>query len=353
MIANKIALVTITMLLAGFLVTITSLLSFPQSRSIVSGTSCWRNTLCRGPASPTWSGTWDKNNYSPGSRDVAPTSIILENSQEPYDVTDKVILQANESVIYDFGKLVGGVITLTYNGNGTGQLGLAFTEAKNWTGEWSDSSNGSFRPDGAVLVDIKEGRQNVYTQPDDFTRGGFRYLTLFTRSTDSSQLLEITDVSLEISFQPDWSNLRAYRGYFHSSDDLLNKVWYSGAYTLQTNAIPPSQGRAWPILGGSWANHMDLNYGSTDPVIYVDGSKRDRTVWAGDLAIAVPSILVSTGDWPGVRNTLQVMYNDQVCLPSTFCQWRLLNYRRDGVANYPSRALQLIPSTQTRTIAQL
>ena len=57
---------------------------------------------------------------------------------------------------------------------------------------------------------------------------------------------------------------------------------------------------------------MDL--GTSDPTIDVDGSKRDRTVWAGGLAIAVPSILVSAGDMDGVRNTLQVFYNDQVSL---------------------------------------
>lgn len=44
----------------------------------------------------------------------------------------------------------------------------------------------------------------------------------------------------------------------------------------------------------------------------VDGSKRDRTVWAGDLAIALPSIFVSTGDDDGVKNGLEVLYNDQV-----------------------------------------
>ena len=57
--------------------------------------------------------------------------------------------------------------------------------------------------------------------------------------------------------------------------------------------------------------------------MYVDGSKRDRTVWPGDLAIAVPSILVSTGDWDGLRNTLAVLWNDQVSYNSFALQlWR-------------------------------
>ena len=145
--------------------------------------------------------------------------------------------------------------------------------------------------------------------PDDKMRGGFRYLTLFSTGNVQIQLLSIT---CELSFAPAWSNLQAYGGYFDSNDPLLNKIWYSGAYTLQTNSIPPSSGRAFPIIGSGWENNAQLNLGTGDPTIYVDGSKRDRTVWAGDLAIAVVSILVSIGDGDGIRNTLQVLLNDQV-----------------------------------------
>lgn len=61
--------------------------------------------------------------------------------------------------------------------------------------------------------------------------------------------------------------------------------------------------------GGSDEN-LDLR--TSGPTIYVDGSKRDRTVWPGNLGIAVPSMLVSTGDADSIRNTLQVLFNDQV-----------------------------------------
>ncbi len=148
--------------------------------------------------------------------------------------------------------------------------------------------------------------------PDAKLRGGFRYLTLFSESSSSNFSINIQDITVEIAYQPAWSNLRAYQGYFSCSDDLLNRIWYSGAYTLQTNAIPPATGREFPILGSGWMNDQNLDLGSTGSTIYVDGSKRDRTVWPGDLGIAVPSILVSTGDWAGVANTLTVLYNDQV-----------------------------------------
>jgi len=59
-------------------------------------------------------------------------------------------------------------------------------------------------------------------------------------------------------------------------------------------------------------NDQDLSLGTNGATVYVDGSKRDRTVWPGDLVIAVPSILVSAGDGIRVANTLQLLYNDQV-----------------------------------------
>lgn len=147
--------------------------------------------------------------------------------------------------------------------------------------------------------------------PDEKLRGGFRYLTLFllTNSTTGPGI-EIGGINLEISFQPTWSNLRAYSGYFHSSDELLNRIWYAGAYTLQTNAVPVDTGRAWPGVSAGWANNGTLSNGST---VIVDGAKRDRAVWPGDMGVAVPAAFVSIGDLESVKNALQVMYDYQVC----------------------------------------
>ncbi|KAI4952018.1 hypothetical protein J4E91_003480 [Alternaria rosae] len=143
--------------------------------------------------------------------------------------------------------------------------------------------------------------------PDDVMRGGFRYMTAFLL-TESGTYVNVTDVQLEISFQPTWSNLEAYQGYFDSNDELLNRIWYAGAYTLQTNAVPTNTGRWVPMLANGWANNGTLGPGDT---IIVDGAKRDRAVWPGDMGIAVPSTFVSTGDLDSVRNALQVMFDYQ------------------------------------------
>lgn len=199
-------------------------------------------------------------------------------------------------------------MTLQYLSSGAGSLGLAFTEASTWIGEWSDASNGKFPGrDGALYANITKDGDGTYTMPDKSLRGGFRYLTVFL-ITKADTTVDVKDVSLELSFQPTWSNLRAYQGYFHSNDELLNKIWYSGAYTLQTNAVPVNTGRWVPMLANGWANNGTLGPGDT---IIVDGAKRDRAVWPGDMGIAVPSSFVSIGDLYSVRNALQVMYNYQ------------------------------------------
>lgn len=305
----------------SMLVTLVASLStlLPHSGGVVAApadpakSSCWRNTTCTGPRQASFPGAWEVNNFSPASRTVSPVSILQPDGSYLTDYPIEVELAGNGSLfVFDFGKEVGGIVTVTYSATGAGNLGLAFSEAKNWTGRFSDDSNGAVdsknHADGALSVCINTTDETSYTMPDARMRGGFRYLTLFS---DGDVKIEVLDITCEISFAPAWSNLRAYGGYFDSSDPLLNKIWYSGAYTLQTNAIPPSSGRAFPIIGSGWMNDAELNIGTTDATIYVDGSKRDRTVWAGDLAIAVPSILVSTGDAEGVKNTLQVLLNDQ------------------------------------------
>lgn len=276
------------------------------------GQTCWRDTACSNITKSAFPGPWEANIYAPESRTVNPRTIL---SVETGDVISQYTAQSHlahngSALVFDFGIEVGGIVTIKYTatGQGSGAVGLAFTEAKDWIGEWSDSSNGAFKgPDGALYSNFSGPGQVVYTMPDGKLRGGFRYLTLFLVAEKAS--VTITEVSLEIGFQPTWSNLRAYQGYFHSSDDMLNKIWYSGAYTLQTNAVPPNTGRkASPMATIGWSNDGFLGPGDT---IIVDGAKRDRAVWPGDMGVAVPSSFVSVGDLDSVRNALQVMYDYQ------------------------------------------
>jgi hypothetical protein len=274
---------------------------------------CWRNTSCSGPADRAFSGAWDKNIYAPASRTVRPSATLSDlktNASTTSSHPATATLHGNGSlVVFDFGKEVGGIVHLDYSSSGSGALGLAFTEGKNWIGEWSDSSNSLYH-DGALYANFSSPGKHTYDMPDRYLRGGFRYLTIFLVA-NSSVDVELRDLSVELDFQPTWPNLRAYQGYFHCSDELLNRIWYSGAYTLQSNQVPVNTGRITSGLKSGWLNNGTLGPGDT---IIVDGAKRDRAVWPGDMGIAIPSTFVSLGDLDSVKYALQIMYNTQVRL---------------------------------------
>jgi hypothetical protein len=74
-----------------------------------------------------------------------------------------------------------------------------------------------------------------------------------------------------------------YQGYFESSADALNTLFYDGAYTEQTDMQPAgTNGAAQPSV--------------------LDGAKRDRAIWSGDLGI----------EGQGIADTLGSNGNDYV-----------------------------------------
>jgi hypothetical protein len=265
-------------------------LCYPLTRALVlwllvgvqhiAAQTCWRDTPCSGIQDAAFPGKWDDDIFAPSSRTVYPSAFLAKaGDQETEALTSTLQLDGlQSSVIADFGKEIGGIVTLHYTVTsleGSNAVGLAFTEARDFIGTNSDSTTGNYaRPDGAIYANFSQTGDFTYVMPDEQLRGGFRYLTLFLQP--GSAALQIRNVSVEIAFQPTWANLRAYQGYFHSNDELLNRIWYSGAYTLQTDAIPPSTGRAWPPPAIAWQNNGLLGPGDT---ILTDGAKRDRTVW--------------------------------------------------------------------------
>lgn len=280
---------------------------------------CWQSSPCTGPSEPAFLGPWTEYSYSPSSRVVRPsTQFPLDAISEVVKYPGAQTLKSNASAtVYDFGQAVGGIATITYRTTGdAGRLGLAFTEAKNWIGLASDSSNGPFARgtgdqacgDGAIYDAFSGAGEHTYTVELKHLRGSFRYLTAFLL-TNGTSTLSISSVSVKLDFAPEWPHLQAYQGYFYSNDDDLNKIWYAGAYTLQMNVVPQNTGRSWnPPITVGWANNDTLTNGS---VAIVDGAKRDRTVWPGDMGVAVPAAFVSLGDLSPVYNALQSLFDHQ------------------------------------------
>jgi len=101
-------------------------------------------------------------------------------------------------------------------------------------------------------------------------RGGFRFL-LLTLTTPGT----VTIGAARVDFQALRATPADYQGWFLSSSDTFNRMWYSGAYTVQLNMSPNG-----------------LNGLSTR---IFDGAKRDRSVWTGDLLVQGPAVIESLG----------------------------------------------------------
>ena len=260
---------------------------------------------------------WQAYNLAPSSRTVNPVAVYTSTGlvNNPANVLSGQVTTLSgqgSSVTLDFGKEVGGIVTLTFTGASSANesVGLAFTESSDYVGPNSDGSNsginsGASGPtDGAIFASVGSTGASVYTMPLNKLRGGFRYLTLFLNSSGSVQL---SGVKLAFSPAPTMQDPSAYPNYFYSNDTLLNQLWYAGAYTAQTNTIVPTTGRVYPLATG-WDNSATISGGTT---VLTDGAKRDRAVWPGDVGISGATTYVSTNDTTSLRNVLQRMYDSQ------------------------------------------
>ncbi|MFL5997992.1 MAG: MGH1-like glycoside hydrolase domain-containing protein [Streptomyces sp.] len=285
-------------------------LTLIAAATLTAGPAAFASAAAPTTPTPVRAAAVDPLNYSPTSRTLKPTAVYstsgnVANPQNVLSGQATRISGAKSAVTLDFGKEVGGLTTLSFGATSDSaqRVGLAFSESSQYVGTTSDLSSGRGDADGALYTTASAG--GTYTMPTAQLRGGFRYLTVFL---DTSGWVDLKGVSLDFTAAPGKSNPADYANYFHSSDDLLNRIWYAGAYTVQLDTIASNQGRAWPPPATEWDNSATVGVGDS---VLVDGAKRDRTVWPGDLGIAVPTQYAYSDDLTSTRNALTTMYDAQ------------------------------------------
>jgi len=248
--------------------------------------------------------------FAPSTRTLAPIAVAttkgtIVDASNVLSGKPTQIVGNGSYLVLDFGKEVGGIVTLTFSAasDASQSAGLAFSESSLYWGPSSDHSNGGNQEDGAIFASVAGA--TTYTVPKAKLRGGFRYLTVFLQSTGS---VTLDQVSLDFSPDPARAIPSAYPNYFYCNDDLLNKAWYAGAYTFQTNLARVNEGRVWPAVAG-WDNSATV--GTLGDVVLVDGAKRDRLVWPGDMGISLPTGYVSLFDTVSAKNSLQTLFDHQ------------------------------------------
>lgn len=107
------------------------------------------------------------------------------------------------------------------------------------------------------------------------------------------------------------SQLGAYTGYFHSSGELLNRLWYAGAHTSQLCTVGANISIDHTYLskgGGGSSGSKAFNLSATDAYLS-DGAKRDRNPWTGDVEVSLRTAMVTQqfDNLRSVRNSSQEM----------------------------------------------
>jgi hypothetical protein len=236
---------------------------------------------------------WDSYNLSPRSRVISISSGVTLTASSP-------------SSLFDFGKEVGGEIVLSVGAvsGGSVQLALAFSESTYYVAN-SDNSNGGSDDDGAFLLSNIITPNTNYSLPPPKLRGGFRYVRVFlAQGQPADRSVQLQQMTLMFTAAPLMTDPSNYANYFFCNDDLINRVWWAGAYTVQLSTINPNQARVWPPPSTGWDNAANAGIGSS---ILVDGAKRDRMVWGGDCGVSIPTAYVSTGDTISAANAVATL----------------------------------------------
>lgn len=247
---------------------------------------------------------------------LSPTRIVWQQHNELIKDADKLLLPGNgqaeltdralckmtstseehPAVLFDFGKeLQGGIqiVTGAFSNNSPIKMRVRFGESVSEAMCEIDGKNGASN-DHAI-------RDFVVTLPWlgvlEVGNSGFRFarIDLMSDSTEVS-LKEIRAISTFRDIP--------YKGSFRSSDERLNKIWQTGAYTVHLNM----QEYLW------------------------DGIKRDRLVWLGDMHPEVMTVNTVFGYNEVVPKSLDLI-RDVTPLPawmngiSAYSIWWLLIQR--------------------------
>lgn len=229
----------------------------------------------------------------PDSRSVTPHTLSVTSlggrvlETVPYSETAGLELRlsptSHTGILVDFGREVGGYPRLSFGTGGCRRVGVQAVESV------EHLVNPMAEP--VTRADPWFYHRRVKARGDTRVElphcGGFRYLWLHPERPG-----RVTLKGVEVQYTPHIAE-RNKCGYFLSSDEELNKAWFAGLHTVQMCTIDPA-------LGGIDGRHR---LARADWVV-VDGAKRDRLVWTGDLAPAGAAVYSSFNEARAIRDSL-------------------------------------------------
>ena len=204
-------------------------------------------------------------------------------------------VQPAPSITLDYGKDVVGFPQLSFAGASGGSPGIrvAYSETKQYLTDRSDFTRSDYSGGpGTDQHAPSTSGPSTWTDTDgcqDATKvcadglHGFRYekITLDALPGDAPDAEPSGEVDLngaDLQFSAYLGTPSSYLGWFDSSDPALDRYWYDASYTneLVTDHFEPGsvepRGADSPTLDGK--------------LVLMDGAKRDRDPYDGDLAVS-------------------------------------------------------------------
>lgn len=200
--------------------------------------------------------------------------------REPGDM-EELPVAPNEALLLDFGVKTAGFL---------------FLQSKTATDFGIDLQ---FGPD--IRLVIFEDHVRYSSGAGCFTDTKFRaFRFLKMRSAAGAGISVCTQVQFT-GYRGD------YRGHFLCSDELLNRIWYTGAYTVQLCTQPHE-------LSGTYNHLLPKQYGDFPAnwrspygqYVIWDGPRRDREIWIGDMWPESHSLLYSFHFPDAIKSSLHV-----------------------------------------------
>jgi len=254
---------------------------------------------------------WDKYQFAPANRTFNARSMSTICGPAPPLSAPSPSAQAKlsgvgNSITFDYGQEVGGISHFSFGSTSDASqtVNVAYSESSYYSCT-GDASQGGSGKDGFVVIE-NVAANGVFVPDIAHLRGGFRYITLIMATNGS---VEVNPPVIKMVAAPNMPDPSAWQNHFYSSDDMLNRIWYGCGWTTQLCAINSSHGRQWPAPKEGWNNSATCGIGD---VILVDGAKRDRVIWPGDMGVSVLTAIATTGDIDASQNALTTLYASQL-----------------------------------------
>lgn len=214
--------------------------------------------------SPSVTGGWRQYVLGPSQPDVRPVAVVstsggVTGAQGLAGGSGAATLAMTPggpepTIVLDYGKDVSGVPYFNVAAaSGSPALRASYSEGLQYIGPNGDGAASQSDSGSRTRADTLQvsGPGTVST---GLIQGGERYQEIALTTPGTVQIS-----AAGIRFSAYRATPSDYRGWFRSSSDELNRIWYQGAYTTQLDQLPANTlPAAWRVTNGS----LDANGGN-------------------------------------------------------------------------------------------